>query len=83
MIAHYGCFKDKSAVFDACPPCSVLHAACLGFKIDILLIGFICAMGALHCYLTQKITVMHWSEPKSYNKQFELLHSWDLGFRGH
>ena len=25
---------------------------------------------------------MYWSEPKSYNKPFELMHSWDLGFRG-
>ena len=30
----------------------------------------------------KKIVVMHWSEPKSYNKQFVLLHSWDFGFRG-
>ena len=25
---------------------------------------------------------MHWSEPKSFNKPFELLHSQDFSFRG-
>ena len=30
-------------------------------------------------FLTWKIAVMHWLEPKSYNKPFELLHSWDFG----
>ena len=33
-------------------------------------------------FLTQNIAVMHWSEPKSYNKLFELLHSQYFGFRG-
>ena len=31
--------------------------------------------------LNQKIAVLHQSEPKSYNKPFVLLHSWDFGFR--
>ena len=34
-------------------------------------------------FLTQKIAVMHWSEPKSYNKPFELLCSHNFGFRHH
>ena len=33
-------------------------------------------------FLLIKIVVMHWSEPKSYNKLFELLCSQDSGFRG-
>ena len=32
-------------------------------------------------FLIQKIAVMHWSEPKSSNRLFELLHSLDFGFR--
>ena len=36
MIAHYGCFKDESAVIDVCPPFSVSHAVCLSFEVDHL-----------------------------------------------
>ena len=32
--------------------------------------------------LNQQLAVIHWSEPKSYNKQFVLLHSKDFGIRG-
>ena len=38
-----------------------------------------------YCLLTvsqSKIAVMHWSEPKSYNKPFVLLHSREFGCRG-
>ena len=33
-------------------------------------------------FLNQKIDVMYWPEPKSCNKPFELLLSWDFGCRG-
>ena len=33
-------------------------------------------------FLNPKIVVILWSEPKSYNRPFVLLHSWDFGFRG-
>ena len=33
-------------------------------------------------FLLIKIAVMHWSEPKSYNKPYELLHSSDFSSRG-
>ena len=36
MIGHYGYFEDVSAVMDVCPPCNVLHAACLSFEFDHL-----------------------------------------------
>ena len=39
MIAHYECFKDVSAVNDTCPPCSVLCASCLSFKVYHLFSG--------------------------------------------
>ena len=39
MIAHYGCFEDESVVIDACPPCSVVYAACLSFEVDHLFSG--------------------------------------------
>ena len=82
MMAHNGCFEDASAVIDTCSPCSVMHAACLSFEVYHVFSGqsvlwdqrvtarslFLTPM-----FLTQKITVMHWSEPKSYNKPFELL----------
>ena len=35
----------------------------------------------IYCF-SIKIAVKHWSEPRSYNEPFELLHSWDLGFWG-
>ena len=83
MIAHYGCFKDVSAVIDMCPLCSALCAEC--FKLIVYLVANLCygIKGATACplFLTQKIAVMHWSEPKSYNKPFELLHSLDLALR--
>ena len=57
-----------------------------GIKVDHLFSGQSapCIKGATACplFLTQKIGIMHWSEPKSYKRQFELLHSWHFGFRG-
>ena len=41
MVAHYGCFKNESAVVDACPPCSVLHVACLSLKLIIYLVFYL------------------------------------------
>ena len=86
VIAHYGWFEDVSAVFDVCLLCSVSHAACLNFEVDCLFSGqsvlwdertTVCPLS-----LSQKIAVMHWSEPNSYNKPIVLLHSEDFGFRG-
>ena len=36
--------------------------------------------GATAClvFLTQKLFILQWSEPKSYNKPFEILHSQNL-----
>ena len=86
MIAHYGCIEDGSAVIDACPLCSMLHAACLSFDIEHLFSGQSVLWDqeaiAYPLFLNQKIAVMHWSDPKSYNKPFVLLHSWDFGFKG-
>ena len=75
---------------DACS-CCVLCAACLSSEVDYLFSGqsvlwdqrvtlFIVAHSIV--FLLRKIAVMHWSEPKSYNKSFELLYSQDFGFRG-
>ena len=72
MIAHYGCFEDVSAVIGMCPPCSVLHAACLSFEVDHLFSGqsvlwdqrvTACSLFLTPIFLTQKIAAMHWSEP--------------------
>ena len=91
MIACCGSFEDVSAVLDICPPCSVSHPACLIFEVDHLFSGQSMLWdqrvtgGSLFLtplFLTQKIAVMHWSEPKSYNKPFVLWHNWDLGFKG-
>ena len=91
MIAHYGCFEDVSAVIDVCPPCNVSHAACSSFEVDHLFSGHsvpwdqwvtVCLLFLTPLFLTQNIAVIHWSEPKSYNKPFELLHSQDFGFKG-
>ena len=83
-----GAFEDESAVIDMFPPCSVSHAACLSFEVDCLfsdqsvlwdkVTAFIVSDSIV--FSLRKIAVMHWSEPKSYNKPFELLHSWDFGF---
>ena len=84
MIANYGCFEDLSAVIDVCPLCSVSHVVCFSFEVDCSF-GSQCVLGnqrgyccllflTLLIFLLQKIAVMHWSEPKSYNKPFELLH---------
>ena len=86
-IAHYGCFEDISAVIDMCPFCSVSHAAYLSFKVDFLFSGLsvLWEQRTITCplFFNQKIAVMHWSEPKSYNNPFVLLHSQDFGFRGY
>ena len=91
MIGHYGCFEDESAVTDECPPCSVSLVACLNFEVDHIFDGqsvlwdqrvitFIVSQSIV--FSLRKIAFMHWSEPKSYNKPFELLCSLDFGFRG-
>ena len=78
--------EDVSTVIDACPPCSVLSAACLCFEVDHLFSGqsLLWDQRVTGCslFLTQKIVVMHWSEPKSYNKLFELFHSCNFDIRG-
>ena len=83
MIAHYGCFEDVSAVIDVCPICSV---SCLSFEVDHLFSGQSVLWNQRDCCLSIVsqlfLAVMHWSEPKSYNKSNELLHSQDFGFRG-
>ena len=38
---------------------------------------------SLNSILIEKIAAMHWSEPKSYRKPFDLLHSSDFRSRGH
>ena len=88
MIAHYGCSEDESAVIDVLPPCSVSCVACLSFEVDHLFSGQpvlwnqkVVAFIAFYSIVSlRKIAVMHWSELKSYNKPFELLHSLDSGF---
>ena len=86
MIVHYGCFEDVSAVIDVCPLCSVSHAACLSFEVYHLYSGqsVLWDQRAIACplFLNQEIAVMHWLEPKSYNKPFVLLHSQDFGLAG-
>ena len=56
--------------------CHVLHV--LSFEVNHLYSGQSVLWdqrGATACplFLNQKIAVMHWSEPKSYNKLFVLL----------
>ena len=86
MSAHYECFTDVSTVIDVCPLCSVSCAACISFEVDHLFShqSVLRVQGAIASplFLNWKIAVMHWSEPKSYNKPFVQLHSWDFGFRG-
>ena len=84
MIAHYGCFENVSAVIDACPLCSVMCATCSSFEVDCLFSGqsVLWDQRAIACplVLNQKIADMHWTEPKSCNKPFVLLHSQDFSF---
>ena len=91
MIAHNGCFEDESAVMDMCPPCSVFCAVCFSLEDDHLFSGhsvlwdqsdtaFIVSHSIV--FSLRQIAIMHWSEPKSYSKPFELLHSQDFGLRG-
>ena len=66
-----------------CIVCHMLHV--LIFEDDYLFSGQSVLwnqMGATACplFLTKKTAIMHWSEPKFYNKLFLLLHSWDFGF---
>ena len=86
MIAHHGYFKDVSVVIDAFPLCSLSHATFLRFEVDHLFSGqsvlWDKRANACPLFLNQKIVVMHWSEPKSYNKPFVLLYSHDFNFRG-
>ena len=86
MIANYGCFEDVSAVIDVCPLCNVFQAACLSLEVGHLFGSqfVLWDQRAIACplFLNQKIAVMHWSKPKSYNKPLVLLCSRDFGFRG-
>ena len=72
MIANYGCFEDVSVVIDVCTSCGVSCDNCLSFEMDHLFSGqsVLLDQRVTSCllFLTQKIAVMHWSEPKSYNK---------------
>ena len=70
--------------------CHVLSA--LAFKVDCPFGGQSVAWDQRGCccllfltpliFLLQKIAIMHWFALKSYNRPFELLHSWDFGCRG-
>ena len=89
MIAHYGYFEDVSAVIDTCPLCNVSHGVCFSLDVDqpfdsqsvVWDQRSYCCLFIINplIFLLQKIAVMHWSEPTSYNKSFELLCSWDFG----
>ena len=72
MTAHDGCFDDLSVVIVACPfvVCFMPHLEAL--KLVIYSSGQ-CVMWdqsaiVYSLFLNPKIAVMHWSNPKSYNK---------------
>ena len=64
----------------------VLLVVCLSFEADYLFSGqsvlWDQMVTACSLFLTQKIAVMHWSEPKPYKKPFELLCTQNFHFRG-
>ena len=85
MIAHYRCFEEVSAVIDVCLLSSVSHAVVLEFEVDHPFggqpvvwdqSGYCCLLFLTSLiFLLQKLALLHCSEPKAYNKPFELLHS--------
>ena len=76
MTACYGCLEDVSAVIDMCPLFSGSHATCLRFEVYYLFSrqSVLWDQRAVACPLFSQ-SENSWSEPKSYNKPFVLLHS--------
>ena len=89
MIVHYGFLKMKvqSLTCVLLVLCCVLYV--FSFEVDHPFSGQSVLWDQRgYCsplfltpliFLLRKIAVMNWSEPKSYNKPFELMHSWDSG----
>ena len=64
--------------------CHMAHVEALKFIVFSVVNMYFGIIGLLliHCFSIKEIAVMHWSEPKSYNKPFMLLPFQDFDFRG-
>ena len=86
MIAHDGYFDNLSAVIDVCSLCSMLHAHVEALKLIIYFSGQSVPWDpraiAYPLFLSTKVAVMYWSDPRSYIELVCLSCSLDFGFRG-